>query len=81
MTARGNTPLSTDVFLEEFGEDEPDGVWPLRELVRSLMLLANPRRPHISAAMRAVHSEVCACPQAQALEGCERDFRVPEGNE
>ena len=26
VTAGGNTPLSTDVFLEEFDENEPDGV-------------------------------------------------------
>ena len=34
VTAGRNTPLSTDVVLEEFDENEPDGVWPFRELVR-----------------------------------------------
>ena len=32
--ASRNTPLSTEAFLGEFDEDKPDGVWPLRELVR-----------------------------------------------
>ena len=35
VTVGRNTPLSTDVFLEEFDENDPDGVWPFRELVAS----------------------------------------------
>ena len=54
VTAGRNTPLSTDVFLEEFDEDEPDGVWPFRELVGSLMWLSNQTRPDISNAVRSV---------------------------
>ena len=45
VTAGRNTPLSTDVLLEEFDENEPDGVWSFRELVGSLMWLANQTRP------------------------------------
>ena len=33
VTTGRNTPLSSDVFLEECDENEPDGVWPFRELV------------------------------------------------
>ena len=80
VTAGRNTPLSTDAFLKEFDEDEPDGVWPFRQLVGSLMWLANQTRPDISNAVRAV-AIFCACPQAQALEGRERDFGVPESHE
>ena len=54
VIAGRNTPLPIDVFVEEFDEDEPDGVWPLRELVRSLMWLANQTRPDISKAVKAV---------------------------
>ena len=55
VTAGRNTPLPTDVFLEEFFyEDEPGGGWPFRELVGSLMWLANQTRPEISNAVRAV---------------------------
>ena len=54
VTAGRNTPLSTDVFLEEFDENEPDGVRLFRELVGNLMWLANQTRPAISNAVRAV---------------------------
>ena len=54
VTAGRNTPLSTDSFLEESDEDEPDGVWPFRELVGSLMWLTNQTRPDISNVVRAV---------------------------
>ena len=37
VTAGRNSLLSTDVFLGEFDANEPDGVWPFRELVRNLM--------------------------------------------
>ena len=54
MIAGNNTPLSSDVFLQEVDEDEPDGMWPVRELVGSLILLANKTRPDISNVVRAI---------------------------
>ena len=54
MTAGRNTPLSTDAFVEQFDEDEPDGVWPFREMLGSLMWLNNQTRSDISNAVRAV---------------------------
>ena len=54
MTAGRNTPLPTGVFLDEFDEDEPDGVWPFRELVGSLMWHTYQARPDISNAARTV---------------------------
>ena len=55
-----NTPLSTDIFLEEFDEDEPDEAWPFRELVGSLMWRANQTRPDISNAVRVVARSIDA---------------------
>jgi len=54
VTTARTTPLSTDVFLEEFDEGETDVEWPFRELVGSLMWLANQTRPDILNAVRAV---------------------------
>ena len=54
MTTGINTPLSNDVFLEEFDEDAPDGVWPFRELVGNLMWFTNQTRPDISNLVRTV---------------------------
>ena len=79
VTASENTPFSTDAFLEEFDENEPDGMWPFRELVGCLMWLANQTRPDIPNAVRAVPR--FAQTQAQALEGRERHFGVPDGDE
>ena len=54
VTAVRNTPLSTGIFLDEYDEDEADGVWPFRELVGSLMWLAHQSRPDILNAVRAL---------------------------
>ena len=54
VTAGRNTPVLTGVFLEEFDEDKPDGVWPFRELVGSSMWHTNQTRPDISNAARTV---------------------------
>ena len=54
MTAGRNTPLSSDIFLEVFDEEEPTGAWPYRELVGGLLWLSNQTRPDISNAVRAV---------------------------
>ena len=40
--------------LKEFEKDEPEGDWSFREVVGSLMWLANQTRPDISDAIRAV---------------------------
>ena len=73
-TAGMNTLLPTDVLLEKFDENKPDGVWPFRELVRGLVWLANQPRPDILNAVRTVARSEHS-PQAKALEGRERDFR------
>lgn len=54
VTTGRNTPLSPDLFLEVFDEEEPTGDWPYRELVGSLLWLSNQTRPDISNAVRAV---------------------------
>ena len=56
VTAGGsrNTPLSPDIFLEVFDEEEPSRDWPYRELVGSLLWLSKNTRPDISNAVRAV---------------------------
>ena len=67
VTAGRNTSLSTDVFVGEFDESEPDGVWPFRELVGSLMWPANQARPDISNAVRAV-AKFAHAPKLKHLE-------------
>ena len=47
-------PAVVGLRLEEFENDEPEGGWPFREVVGSLMWLANETRPDISNAVRAV---------------------------
>ena len=47
-------PACTTVKLEEFDESEPEGDWPFREAVGSLMWIANQTRPDIANAVRAV---------------------------
>ena len=42
--------------------DEPEGDWPFREVVGSLMWLANQTRPDISDAVRAV-ARYCHAPK------------------
>ena len=54
VTAVRNTPLSTDIFLQDYDENEAGGAWPFRELVGSLMWLAHQSRPDISNVFRAV---------------------------
>ena len=49
-----NIPLSTGLKLENFDKNAPVGDWPVRELVRCLMWLANQTRPGIANAVRAV---------------------------
>ena len=46
--------LDKGLQLEEFDATEPEGDWPFRELVGCLMWLANPTRPDIANAARAV---------------------------
>ena len=53
VTAGRNTPLPTDVFVEEFDEDEPDRGWQFRQLVGGSMRLASQTRPDILNAVRA----------------------------
>ena len=48
------TPLPTDLKIENFDEDEPQGNWPFRELVGCLMWLLNQTRPDVANAVRAV---------------------------
>ena len=57
-----NTPLSIDALVEEFDVNEPDGVWPLRELVQSLMWLANQTRPDNSDAVRKAVAKFANAP-------------------
>ena len=47
-------PAVVGLKLEVFERDEPEGNWPFREVVGSLMWLANQTRPDISNAVRAV---------------------------
>ena len=39
------TPLPTDLKLENFDEDKPQGDWPFRERLGCMMCLANQTRP------------------------------------
>ena len=50
VTAGRNTPLPTDVFVEEFNEDRG---WQFRQLVGGSMRLASQTRPDILNAVRA----------------------------
>ena len=47
-------PAVVGLKLEHFEKYEPEGDWPFREVVGSLMWLANQTRPDISNAVRAV---------------------------
>ena len=55
-------PASTSLKLDQFDADEPEGGWPFREVVGSLMWLANQTRPDISNAVRAV-ARYCHAPK------------------
>ena len=47
-------PAVVGLRLEEFENDEPEGGWPFREVVGSLMCFANQTRPNISNAVKYV---------------------------
>lgn len=47
-------PAVVDLKLEELEKDEPEGDWPFREVVGSLMRLASQTRPDSSNVVRAV---------------------------
>ena len=55
-------PASTSLKLDQFDADEPEGGWPFREVIGSLMWLANQTRPDISNAVRAV-ARYCHAPK------------------
>ena len=64
-----NTPLSTDVFFEEYDESRVDDVWPFFEVVDSLMGLAHLTRSEVSNTVPAVSRFLKT--QTRALEGRE----------
>ena len=47
-------PAVVGLEPEEFEKDEPEGHWPCREVVGSLMCFANQTRPNISNAVKYV---------------------------
>ena len=54
VSSGGRNPLEKDLKLDEFDTTELEGDWPVGELVKCLMWLANRTRPDIANAVRAV---------------------------
>ena len=80
MVSNRTIPAVVGLNLEDFEKDEPEGDWPFREVVGSVMWRADQTRPDISNAVRDV-ARYAHAPKAVHWGATFKYFEVLEDHE